>query len=978
MKIKSLEIYGYGQFTHRKIEFGPHFTEIFGENEAGKSTIQAFIHSILFGFPTKKENEPRLEPRLGNQYGGNLTLILDDGSEAVVERVKGASKGDVKVYLQNGLIKDESWLNDRLNYITKRTYQGIFSFSVLGLQDIHRHLDEAQLQNYLLQAGALGSTEFTGMRDVLHAKKREYYKRNGKYPLINQQVDQLKDIETRIRQEEAQLESYHRLVDDRDKAERRLDHFKNNLAQLSNMSASKQKELSLHSTVQEWKQLETSLNVEPLEFPEQGINRYESAKLQTGQLQRDIGLRTEKLNQLQRENKMYNIPSADTVNAFESISKKEDGIKQKEFELKNVKRDIDDREREIEGLKSNIGWQDEHLDVDSSEGMKSYISDHTTKKEDQALYVQQLERNINENEIEQQSYDEEQTALEQHIVPEETFEKKKVHERQAFELKEKKNLYQKMKDAFDKEQRDKEKRQNIVRVSMVILALITIVCAVFSFMLKILPFTIAFGLLALFFIIGIFFVKSKEVGHDEAFSDEISQLEHDVNHLESNYDLDFDLDEQYRLREQLQNSFKNKEVLSTKHQHLTETLVTTKDGYNQSYQAIEDVKKELNISPKMSDGLLIDAVSTIQKIKETRSYLNQLKARHEELSLELAHFYDEARTLVKDELGQYEDISLFHDVRQWIKENDAMTTKYNRNQEQIELINNEVKQLKGRLTHNNEVIEKLFGFIGVLNEESYYRHFDRYQTYHKKLNRFNDLTHFLENQDYNYENSSRLSDKSEAQLNTEADRLSQQVDEYNDRYLEMQSEVSELNAQINHLETDSTLTDLRHRYHMLKNQLNENAKNWASLSYLETLVHAHIKQIKDERLPQVVNEATSIYNELTNGDYIQVTYANENVMVKHRSGQMFHPIELSQSTKELLYFALRLSLIKTLKPYYPFPIIIDDAFVHLDKFRKERILKYLRNMSNVYQILYFTCTKDQTIPQKQLLVLNKVEEGVKK
>lgn len=74
MIIKSLEIYGYGQFVHRKIEFNREFTEIFGENEAGKSTIQAFIHSILFGFPTKKEKEPRLEPRMGNQYGENLRL----------------------------------------------------------------------------------------------------------------------------------------------------------------------------------------------------------------------------------------------------------------------------------------------------------------------------------------------------------------------------------------------------------------------------------------------------------------------------------------------------------------------------------------------------------------------------------------------------------------------------------------------------------------------------------------------------------------------------------------------------------------------------------------------------------------------------------------------------------------------------------------------------------------------------------------
>lgn len=47
---------------------------------------------------------------MGNQYGGKLTLILDDQSEIVVERVKGNISGDVKVYLENGLIRDEAWL----------------------------------------------------------------------------------------------------------------------------------------------------------------------------------------------------------------------------------------------------------------------------------------------------------------------------------------------------------------------------------------------------------------------------------------------------------------------------------------------------------------------------------------------------------------------------------------------------------------------------------------------------------------------------------------------------------------------------------------------------------------------------------------------------------------------------------------------------------------------------------------------------
>ena len=116
-------------------------------------------------------------------------------------------------------------------------------------------MDEKQLQNYLLQAGALGSTEFTSMREILNDKKEALYKKNGRNPIINQQLEELKSLERQIREEEEKLSSYKRLVDDKDKADRRLENLKQNLNQLSKMHDRKQKELALHEQTQEWKTL---------------------------------------------------------------------------------------------------------------------------------------------------------------------------------------------------------------------------------------------------------------------------------------------------------------------------------------------------------------------------------------------------------------------------------------------------------------------------------------------------------------------------------------------------------------------------------------------------------------------------------------------------------------------------------------------------------------------------------------------------
>ena len=148
------------------------------------------------------------------------------------------------------MIRDEAWLKKKLNYISKKTYQGIFSFNVLGLQDIHRNLDEQQLQSYLLEAGALGSSEFTSMGQIVNQKKTTLYKKAGKNPILNQQIEELKQLEAQIRDEETKLDEYQRLIDEKDKSERHLSHLKENLKQLSKMHENKQKQLGLHAHAQ--------------------------------------------------------------------------------------------------------------------------------------------------------------------------------------------------------------------------------------------------------------------------------------------------------------------------------------------------------------------------------------------------------------------------------------------------------------------------------------------------------------------------------------------------------------------------------------------------------------------------------------------------------------------------------------------------------------------------------------------------------
>ena len=64
-------------------------------------------------------------------------------------------------------------------------------------------------------------------------KRKKNYIKIWKNPIINQQIEQLKQLENQIRNEESKLDTYHRLVDDKDKSSRRLENLKQNLNQLS-------------------------------------------------------------------------------------------------------------------------------------------------------------------------------------------------------------------------------------------------------------------------------------------------------------------------------------------------------------------------------------------------------------------------------------------------------------------------------------------------------------------------------------------------------------------------------------------------------------------------------------------------------------------------------------------------------------------------------------------------------------------------
>lgn len=91
MKINYLKINGFGKLENKEIEMSDKINLIYGNNEAGKSTLLEFISSMFYGVSknkNKKEisNYEKYKPWKNGDFSGKIIYKLDNNDEYQVYR----------------------------------------------------------------------------------------------------------------------------------------------------------------------------------------------------------------------------------------------------------------------------------------------------------------------------------------------------------------------------------------------------------------------------------------------------------------------------------------------------------------------------------------------------------------------------------------------------------------------------------------------------------------------------------------------------------------------------------------------------------------------------------------------------------------------------------------------------------------------------------------------------------------------------
>ena len=206
MKINSIYIDKFGIFNNLSLQNIPSGLVVFhGNNEAGKSTLLAFIRTIFFGFSDGRTKEPLAEP----QSGGRIEVTRTDGNRYIIERKMGKKGGRVKVTgLNDNLIGSDKELQGLLWGANREIFKHIYAFSLGELQRMETlQADSIKDAIYCASTGTAMMAlpkALSGIQNTLD----ELYKPGGKNPAINQKLIALEDVQKQLRQAQDYIAGY--------------------------------------------------------------------------------------------------------------------------------------------------------------------------------------------------------------------------------------------------------------------------------------------------------------------------------------------------------------------------------------------------------------------------------------------------------------------------------------------------------------------------------------------------------------------------------------------------------------------------------------------------------------------------------------------------------------------------------------------------------------------------------------------------
>lgn len=998
MKIDDIHVDGFGRFNQLSIEdLQPGLTIFSGANEAGKSTLLAFIRFVLFGFSSTKTSHNRYPPLLGGKHGGRLVITTDSDERCVIERY--VERGSTaKVTHSDGSIGDSGGFSKLLGYADQNIFENIYAFGLNELQKFDS-LNNDSIHDKLYSVGAgLGSVSISDVQKYLKKQNENLYKKQGRKPPMNKLFIDIKELDITINDLEKDQSKYDLLHRDLETKSRLIEQSRNERLDIKKKLDYVEDMISVWD---DWNDLQDShalLKELPIleTFPENGSNDLERILEKRDEI-------TDTISSL-KENVDKNDIEINNIRLNENLLQQRDtildlgnGIEKYRSErdlLPALKGKLEEGQSDFSDLLNELGpqWNVEKLNrFDRSIPARETVIQKRKAIEEIGTAIIEIQNEltqVNRNiEIINTDIERNNEKQDQHVV--------QINDEEVEQgLDAIRNLRVKHPVLNDKESKLKSitigQQPPLWPASVIVMAaVISIVYGYFSD--KLLVGATMFIILTA--IAVVYFISNKLQQNQESLSlkqqleTEIKSL--NIEMLSDAYSCGFNEIPQPELREQKYDDLqvdktklktisdlrvdregllKEKKKLDEQVAELREKLADEETRLSNMYREWENWLSNYDLDPNLSPESILEIFSTIKTCYEKQKTITTLESQISSIE-ESIQTYEDKIISVLEKCGRVRSrISLDTEL-----ENLRADVESERgNSEQLEQLRTYGKkhlvELKSAEVKYNKLEKDLLDMLttGSSDNEDEFRKNAHIWNEHVRLN--NEIKTAI-GQIRRVSGDGELYDRFVSELEiADINKLERNQLELQECLEALDTKISTatderggIRNQIEQLEYRAEGSMLRMKKEVLNEDLHKKSRDWASYVLAQDILRRAIEVYEKERQPAVIVEAQSFFSSITHGRYKRIysPVGSSDIFVEDNDGRQKETFQLSKGTVEQLYLALRFGFIKEIgKHSETLPIIFDDILVNFDPFRSRTAGDAIKQLATTNQIFYFTCHPD--------------------
>ncbi|WP_159446088.1 ATP-binding protein [Carnobacterium iners] len=931
MKIKSIEIYGFGKWIDKKIVNLGQVQLFYGENEAGKTTLMTFIHSILFGFPTKQSSDLRYEPKISSKYGGKLLIEDDRYGEISIERVRGKANGKVTVILPNGETGSDNLLEKLVYGMDKTTYQALFSFDLFGVQKIQR-MNKAKLNRYFLSVGSLGNEQLLKLADKFQLEAGKLYKQTGRVPDINKKIREVQNKRQQLRIAKGKNDQYTQIYSEKESYEQETEEIRKtrtkneaHLEQLSRLAVN-WSYFSEIIAIQEDIRKSTVKNMPQdslfqLNHLNQSIDQLRAKTMQekerSKQAMERSNLTKSQLLFIKQKEEIQRILS--TVDSTKAI------LQEKDFLEREAKKEMEQILRNKLQLNLTIGQQipTAQTAAQKTDYQKLYHSIIVVESKLQKAIEKKTFLVYQENSLSEQI-----DKIEPDIWNNQLFQEAKKRYEQSedseYDLGQSRSIKENL----------SELKTNRLKASLI--GAVGALLAIFGFMSagQAGP-LLALSGVAMIGLARFLYVKKKPVkivDEDKSrntYADYIKQIE---------------------LRKQWRTQLAEFDQVITDSKEVLEIIEKNTNEKKELINKLGQIITDSGYPETTTIESLVNQEDPFETLRERVLAVEEKEELLKQLSEQLIQWKNQVQFLEPVILLDWEHYpSIIEGITNFYQESLDDEQKFLSIQKEEELRQQEMKKIVYEQRNFEQQRITLFQSVEAKNEEDFRKKFILFDEWKRKRARLQLLEQQV-SEDINLLEQFRDKEDLVEQMNKV--KKSIELHKVNEETLMNKRVKNEL--ALKELEKGGEYSVLLQEYANLKSELQELVDMWSTHKVAAELIERAMTHARKNRFPETLQDTTKYFELLTKGQYKQVLIKEEKIEVQRRDGSLFDALELSQSTAEQLYVALRFAFVKNATDIVKLPIMIDDGFVNFDQSRRMQMIELIKQISETTQVFYFT------------------------